>query len=321
MRASIVALRSRLAAAAAESGGRLIASGTHPFAHWSDDGGVTPEPSYLRLQETYGQLTEEQMVCGCHVHVGIRDPELAIAVMNRARPWIPFLVAVSANSPFWMGDDTGTPATAPRCSTGGPPPDRPSTSTTGPPTTRSSRTSRRRSSSTARPASTGTSGRRPATPPWSSGRPTCMTSVDEAVAFALIVRALVETCHAEALAGTPFRPPRPELLRGAVWRAARSGLSGQLIDLDAMEAVPAAVLVARSLAHLRPVLEAHGEWDEVHRTLDRTVHLGTGCRPPAGRVRPVRRPAGRGRHACRRHPRLRPSSPPGSRVVAWQRAM
>ena len=65
-----------------------------------------------------------------------------------------------------------------------------------------------------------------------------MTSVDEAVAFALIVRALVETCHAEALAGTPFRPPRSELVRGAVWRAARSGLPGQLIDLDAMEAVP-----------------------------------------------------------------------------------
>ena len=104
-----------------------------------------------------------------------------------------------------------------------------------------------------------------------------MTSVDETVAFALLVRALVETCHAEALAGTPSGRRGPSCSAGAIWRAARSGLSGQLVDLDAMEAVPAAVLVERSLAHLRPVLEAHGEWDEVHRTLDRTVHLGTGA--------------------------------------------
>ena len=103
MRSSIVELRARLAAAAAATGGRLLAAGTHPFAHWSDDGGVTPEPAYLRLQETYGQLTDEQMVCGCHVHVGVRDPELAIAVMNRARPWIPLLVAVERQLPVLDG--------------------------------------------------------------------------------------------------------------------------------------------------------------------------------------------------------------------------
>jgi len=277
VRASIVALRSRLAAAAAESGGRLLASGTHPFAHWSDDGGVIPEPAYLRLRETYGQLTEEQMVCGCHVHVGVRDPEMAIAVMNRARPWIPLLVAVSANSPFWMGDDTRYASYRTEVFHRWP--------TAGPPEHVDDRAAYDAILDDLE-ATKLIDG--PARIYWdirpSARYPTLefraadvMTSVDEAVAFALIVRALVETCHAEALAGTPFRPPRSELVRGAVWRAARSGLSAQLIDLDAMEAVPAAELVARSLAHLRPVLEAHGEWDEVHRTLDRTVHLGTGA--------------------------------------------
>ena len=277
VRSSIVALRARLATAAAATGGRLLAAGTHPFAHWSDDGGVVPEPAYLRLQEAYGQLTEEQMVCGCHVHVGVREPELAIAVMNRARAWIPFLVAVSANSPFWMGDDTRYASYRTEVFHRWP--------TAGPPEHLEGRAAYDRilDDLTATKLIDG-----PARIYWdirpSARYPTLefraadvMTSVDEAVAFALIVRALVETCHAEALAGTAFRPPRSELLRGALWRAARSGLSGQLIDLDAVEAVPAAVLVERSLAHLRPVLEAHDEWDEVHRTLDRTVHLGTGA--------------------------------------------
>ena len=217
VRSSIVALRARLAAAAAATGGRLLAAGTHPFAHWSDDGGVVPEPAYLRLQEAYGQLTEEQMVCGCHVHVGVREPELAIAVMNRARAWIPFLVAVSANSPFWMGDDTRYASYRTEVFHRWP--------TAGPPEHLEGRAAYDRilDDLTATKLIDG-----PARIYWdirpSARYPTLefraadvMTSVDEAVAFALIVRALVETCHAEALAGTPFRPPRSELL------AARSG--------------------------------------------------------------------------------------------------
>jgi carboxylate-amine ligase len=104
-----------------------------------------------------------------------------------------------------------------------------------------------------------------------------MTNVDDAVAVALVVRALVQTCHAAAIAGSPYRTPRPELLRGAIWQASRFGLEGDLIDLDAARAVPAAELVDRSLSFLRPVLEDRGEWDEVHATFERIVRDGTGA--------------------------------------------
>jgi carboxylate-amine ligase len=277
IRSSIVGLRSRLSEATAASGGRLLASGTHPFAHWSDDGGVTPEPAYLRLRETYGQLTEEQMVCGCHVHVGVRDPELAIEVMNRSRPWLPFLIAISANSPFWMGDDTRYASYRTQVFHRWP--------TAGPPEQLEGRQAFEEVV-----ADLGRTGLidGPARIYWdirpSHRYPTLefraadvMTSVDEAVAFALVVRALVETQHASASAQEPYVPARPELLRGAIWRASRSGTAGTLVDLEAMEEVPGRELVNRSLVHLRPALEERGAWDEVRTTYDRVLHLGTGA--------------------------------------------
>src|SRR5258707_2046853 len=52
-------------------------------------------------------MSREQIIFGCHVHVGIADREAAIQVMNRARPWLAAILALSANSPFWLGNDTG----------------------------------------------------------------------------------------------------------------------------------------------------------------------------------------------------------------------
>jgi len=92
---------------AAERGGlRIAAAGTHPFSHWGDQA-VTPKTRYANLAEDYRQVFREQVVFGCHVHVGIEDREAAIQTMNRVRPWLPVLLALSASSPFWLGDDTG----------------------------------------------------------------------------------------------------------------------------------------------------------------------------------------------------------------------
>jgi carboxylate-amine ligase len=277
LRASIVALRRRLAEAAAQTGGRLLAAGTHPFAHWSDDGGVAPEPAYERLEETYGQLTAEQTVCGCHVHVGVRDPDLAIEVLNRARPWIPLLHALSANSPYWLGDDTRYASYRTEVFHRWP--------TAGPPEHLDDRAAYEE---VVRDLQATGLIDDPARLYWdlrpSARYPTLefraadvMTSIDHAVAYALFVRALVETCAAEAEAGTPFQPPRPELLRGAIWRAARCGLSEDLIDLDRRVAVPAPELLAAGLEHLRPVLEDRDEWDEVRSTFGDLLERGTGA--------------------------------------------
>ncbi len=61
---------------------------------------------YQWLAERYGIPTWEQLVCGCHVHVAVESDEEGIAVLDRIRPWLPILRAISANSPFWQGRDT-----------------------------------------------------------------------------------------------------------------------------------------------------------------------------------------------------------------------
>ena len=105
VRAELVRLRGEVIAAAAQNGCRIVAAGTHPFSRWEDQR-VTPKERYRGLAKDYQQL-REQIIFGCHVHVGIADRELAIRVMNRVRPWLATLLAVSGNSPFWLGVDTG----------------------------------------------------------------------------------------------------------------------------------------------------------------------------------------------------------------------
>jgi carboxylate-amine ligase len=277
IRESITALRSSLAAGARAKGGRLLASGTHPFAHWRDDGGVTPKRPYQRLRETYARLADEQVVCGCHVHVGVHDPDLAVDVMNRARAWIPLLIAVSASSPFWLGDDSGYASYRTQVFHRWP--------TAGAPEPFADRAELDhvvedllRAGLIDEPARIYWDIRPSAHYPTLEFRAAdVMTNVADTVTVALVVRALVQTCHAAAVAGSPYRTPRPELLRGAVWQASRFGLEGELIDLEAARAVPAAELVDRSLSYLRPVLEDRGEWDEVQATFDRILRDGTGA--------------------------------------------
>jgi carboxylate-amine ligase len=105
----------------------------------------------------------------------------------------------------------------------------------------------------------------------------CMT-VDEAVMIAGLARGLARTCYNAAIAGEPSPQVRPELLRAAKWQAARYGLDGQLIDLDAMEPVPAAAMVESLLAYIRPALESYGEWDEVAALARGTAERGSAAR-------------------------------------------
>jgi carboxylate-amine ligase len=98
--------RRALAEAAEGEGLRLAAAGTHPFSHWRDQT-LTEKTRYRNLAQDYRQVFREQVVFGCHVHVGIEDREAAIQTMNRVRPWLPVLLALSGNSPYWLGADTG----------------------------------------------------------------------------------------------------------------------------------------------------------------------------------------------------------------------
>ena len=71
------------------------------------DPSVTPTSRYRRMLDEYQLLAREQLICGAQVHVGVSDRDLAVAVTRRVQPWLPVLLALSASSPYWMGQDSG----------------------------------------------------------------------------------------------------------------------------------------------------------------------------------------------------------------------
>ncbi|HSK32862.1 MAG TPA: glutamate--cysteine ligase, partial [Propionicimonas sp.] len=94
-----------VAASAAEAAGaRLAALGTSPLPVTSS---VTAAFRYRRIAAEYGLTAREQLTCGCHVHVRVADDEEGVAVLDRIGPWLPVLLAMSTNSPFWNGVDSG----------------------------------------------------------------------------------------------------------------------------------------------------------------------------------------------------------------------
>ena len=104
----------------------------------------------------------------------------------------------------------------------------------------------------------------------------CLT-IDEAVMIAGLVRALTRTAYEEFARGEPLADVRPEVLRAAKWRAARYGLDADLIDVSEGRARPAADMIERLLAHLRPALETDGNWEEVSALTRYTLARGNGA--------------------------------------------
>lgn len=84
----------------------LMCSGSHPFSDWKAQV-ISPNPRYHRLVEEMQWTARRLQIFGIHVHVGIRSAEKAIAIANALTAYIPHFLALSASSPYWMGDDTG----------------------------------------------------------------------------------------------------------------------------------------------------------------------------------------------------------------------
>jgi glutamate---cysteine ligase / carboxylate-amine ligase len=105
-RTEIVGLRRDMIALAKSSGLRLGAAGTHPFADWRNQE-IYPDPRYYEILEDMKMVARANLIFGLHVHVGVEDRETAIHLMNAARYFLPHILALSTNSPFWLGMETG----------------------------------------------------------------------------------------------------------------------------------------------------------------------------------------------------------------------
>jgi carboxylate-amine ligase len=248
------------------------ASGTHPFSFFERQR-ITARDRYRGIVQELQYAARRELNFGLHVHVGVDDPERAIAVVNSLRAYLGELIALSANSPFWRGELTGVAssrqlvfATMPR--TGPPPPFRDYAEFVD------------------------VVGRLTAsgclddyTQIWWDVRPhprfgtvelrvmDAVTDVEDVVALAAYVQSLVKR-NAESRAPDVH----PMLVSENRWRATRYGLQATLIDLDGEghTCLPATRLVRRRLRELRPHARELGcerELDGIHRILRR----GTGA--------------------------------------------
>ncbi len=264
--------RASAIAAAEDRGVALAALGTYP-------GRVQARPSsdrrYRRLVDRLGLPAREQLTCGTHVHVEIDDRTEGVAVLDRIRPWLPLLVAVSANSPFWQAEDTGFASY--RHEAWGRFPSAGPTELFG-----SVENYDRTVDALVATDALLDRGMLYFNARLSAKFPTVEIRVadvctrgEHAVLIAALARALVSTAAREWRAGVDPDPVRLELLRVAYWTAARWGLDGDLLDPRSGRPVPARDAVATLLDHLTDALTETGDLPLVRALLDQLLTDGT----------------------------------------------
>jgi glutamate---cysteine ligase / carboxylate-amine ligase len=276
LRDELIGLRAGAVGAAAAEGVRICASGT-PVVAATEPLTVGEHPRYRAGLGQYRAMLDDFIVCALHTHVHVPDRELAVLVGNHLRPWLPLLVALSANSPFHLGRDTGyadwRAVIRSRFPCLGPPP--------------YAESSRHHEELAARIAES--EAMLDADMPFWDIRPnprlptlevrsmSVSADVDDAVALAVLVRALVTTASAKVVAGEPAPQPPSEVLRSAYWRAGRDGWSGSGVDAPTGQILPAPVQAARMFDYVRPALEDHGDVDVITGFLGRLEARGAGA--------------------------------------------
>ncbi|RAS63604.1 carboxylate-amine ligase [Lentzea atacamensis] len=268
-------LRRSVARAAREAGCRAIAVGAPPLGDTT--GEITDGLRYRRIAREFGALAAQQLICGCHVHVAVPDREAAVQVCNHLRPWLPLLGAITANSPFSRGVDTGFASWRSMVWSRWP--------VSGPPPFFTSWHHYQDVCGTLLEAGTALD---PAMIYWdvrpSDQWPTVevrvsdvAASVDDTVLLAALARALVTKAVADVERGVEAVPVPVETLRQSCWRAARDGLAGHALDVLSGQLLPLRHQLDLLVCQLKPVLEANGDLPLVERGVRLLDRLGCGA--------------------------------------------
>ncbi|MDQ0849684.1 carboxylate-amine ligase [Arthrobacter sp. B3I9] len=273
--AAIRAGRALADEAARSVGARAAALATSPVAAAPT---LVPQPRYLMMAARFGLTLKEQLTCGFHIHVRIVSGEEGVAVLDRIRVWLPVLLALSANSPFWQGNDSGYASfryqawnrwpTAGPCERFG-----------------SEREYHRYVQSLLATGVLLDEGMVYFDARLSRNHPTVEVRIADvcmdpahATAIAATVRALVETAAQEWRAGIPAPRLSAAQLRLAAWKASESGVDGTLLHPLLNLPCPAAEAVQALLTHIRPALAGCGDEQQVTLELARILTSGTGSR-------------------------------------------
>ncbi len=233
-RKEVIRLRRLASDFAKQNNCEIIAAGTHPYSHWKDQV-LTDKERYHGLYDSMQYVAKRLLIFGMHVHIGIPDKDLRVDVMNQMRYFIPHILSLSSSSPFWQGQDTGFKSyrgivfeDLPR---------------TGPPETFDSSKAYDEflnqlitTNSIDSPSKI-----------WWDIRPhykfptlefrmcDSTTKVDEVVAIAALIQALVATMISNRKRNISWRDYRQSLISENKWRAMRHGINGKMIDLGAIQ--------------------------------------------------------------------------------------
>jgi carboxylate-amine ligase len=238
---------------------------------------VARSARYAWMEERYGLIAHEHLICGCHVHVSVGDDEEGVGVIDRIRVWLPTLLAISANSPFWGGVDTGFASFRSQMLARWP--------SWGPPDVfGSAEAYHRRVRQLVQSSVILDTGMVYFDARLSERYPTvevraadvCFT-VEEGIVVAALCRALVETAAGEWRRGLPAPDVPTQLLRFASWQAGRDGIEGRLIDWRTGLPRPCWDVLDALLEHVGPALEAAGDLTAVTEGLDRLRVEGNGA--------------------------------------------
>ncbi|MEV5955229.1 glutamate--cysteine ligase [Streptomyces sp. NPDC051987] len=270
----LLRLRHAVTAAAEALGCRILASGTPPRCDQSVP--VTDRPRYRAMQRQAPQLVAEQLVNGMHIHAAVPDRRTGVEVLDRIRPWLPELTAMSANSPLWEGEDTGFATWRTLIFDRWP--------VSGiPPYFADDADYDQRVRRLVTSGIIADTGQLYWQARLSERYPTIevrccdvQLRTDEAVMFAGLVRALVQRAIWDAADGAPRPESDPELLEAAMWQAARHGLSADLID-PAGHRHRAGDAVCRLMRHVGPALDHASDAREVRALVHRLLQEGTGA--------------------------------------------
>ena len=260
----------------ARQNGLLVgAASTHPFARWQDQE-IYPDERYRVLVEDMQMLARSLLIFGMHIHIGIENRELQVQIMNEMRYFLPHILAITTNSPFWMGQNTGLKSYRSKVFERFPRTNLPD-----------------EFSSWAEYEGyvnflikTGCIDN--AKKVWWDIRPhpffptlevricDLPMRVDETVAIAALCQALAKKLYTLYKKNLSFRRYSRALIMENKWRAVRYGLEGKLIDFGKQKELPAKVLVRELLEFVDDVVDELGSRREIEY-IYQILEMGSGA--------------------------------------------
>ncbi len=256
-------LRQQVIKLADNEGMKVAAAGTHPFSQWSEQL-ITPNPRYDQLINEMKDVARSNLIFGLHVHVGIPDREEGLQIMNIARYFLPHLYALSTNSPFWEGRDTGFKSFRSKIFDKFP--------RTGIPPYFGSVAEYDEFIKVLVKTNCIDNGKKiwwdirlhPFYPTVEFRICDMAMTVDEVICIAALMQCIIAKLHKLHEKNLTFRSYRRVLINENKWRAARWGMEAQLIDFGKQEEVPFESLINELLEFIDDVVDDMGCRSEVN---------------------------------------------------------